>query len=77
MDNGDSQEFYNIFYNDIENRVANFINTDANLRNIISLEDQKKHILNNLFNTEYNIDNCISMINNNLYLYLSIIFKIK
>jgi hypothetical protein len=74
---GDSLEFYNFFYNDIENRLAHFINTDSNLRNIISIEDQKKHILNNIFETQYNIDNCINMINNNLSLYLQMVEFVK
>ena len=72
---GDSQQFYNIFYNHVENEIANFINTDNNVRNIISLEDQKKHILNNLFlpNNNNNHNNYINMMNNNLTLYLQLI----
>jgi len=73
---GDSQQFYNIFYHHVENQIANFINTDNNVRNIISLQDQKKHILNNLFLPNININNhnnYINMMNNNLTLYLQII----
>ena len=71
---GDSRQFYNIFYHYVENQIAHFINTDNNVRNIISLEDQKKHILNNLFLTNNNNnDNYINMMNNNLTIYLQII----
>ena len=65
---------YTMFYNHAENIIAEFINTDNNLRNIISIEDQKKHILNNAFiNYEYNTDTVINMLNNNLSLYLQIV----
>jgi len=65
---------FSIFYNYAENIVAAFINTDNNLRNIISIEDQKKHILHNAFtHYEYNTDNVINMLNNNLSLYLQIV----
>ena len=75
---GDSEQFYNIFYNLIQNKIANFINLDQNLRNIISVEDQKKHILNNVFlNYDNNADNAINLLNNNLDLYLQIIHFVK
>lgn len=76
---GDSDQFFNIFYTHIENQIANFINTDNNLRNIISLEDQKKHILNNLFlpDNYINNNNYINMMNNNLTFYLEVIEFVK
>lgn len=72
---GDSEQFYHFFYNFIENKITTFINTDANLRNIRGVEDQKKHILNSLFLTyeNINIHDSINMINNNLTIYLKMI----
>jgi hypothetical protein len=68
-----NNQFY-IFYNYAENIITDFINTDNNVRNIISIEDQKKHILQNAFtHYEYNTDNVMNMLNNNLSLYLQIV----
>jgi hypothetical protein len=79
MEQHDTHEFYTIFYNIIDNTIANFINIDNNLRNIISFEDKKKHILNNAFPiTNFNNrDNLINMINNNLELYLKMAEFVK
>ena len=60
------------------NSITNFINRDQNLRNIISMEDKKQHILNNLFNQQNNTDNhLINMIGNNLNVYLNMIHFVK
>ena len=75
---GDSNEFYTIFYTYIDNSIANFINRDNNVHNIISIEDKKKHILNNLFSQQNHTDNyLINMIQNNLNIYLNMIHFVK
>ena len=79
MNEIDTHQIYTIFYYVIDNIIANFINTDNNLRNIISIEDKKKHILLNAFPiTNFNNrDNLINLINNNLEVYLKMVEFVK
>ena len=75
---GDSNEFYIRFYTYIDNSIANFINRDNNLRNIINLEDKKHHILMTLFSQQNHTDNeLINMVGNNLEIYLNMIHFVK
>lgn len=75
---GDSNEFYVIFYTFIDNSIANFINRDQNIHNIISMDNKKQHILKNLFGQQNNTDNhLINMIGNNLNIYLNMIHFVK
>jgi len=75
---GDSNEFYIRFYTYIDNSIANFINRDNNLRNIVSLEDKKQHILMSLFSQQNHTDNqLINMVGNHLDIYLNMIHFVK